>query len=335
MGYLGAIYLTGLIVATVIVVVVCVVGGLILAKALRAIHAAGPDAQPPSRTARVISTALAIGATAIAASPIVATLASAPLGPDALPSDTGTVAAIAAGLGVLSVSAAWLERLGPARHAAGGLLIVVVLVPAAIQVWVTSQTVAYATAYQDRQDAAERRAIRYADLADGPTAGEIVAAVGNVGSWRALSGDTYPHVRYEEWLRDQGPVADLSGRTVRLAVLGQCWIDGDPGEFVVGVTTFDDQPSLDARFGRCDGSLQVWVSDAVALPAWPSDRLTQARDRDRDLLGVVVLPDPVTGLTGEIETAVRYVVYISPDPASPVAALVDAVRSAAGSFDIR
>jgi hypothetical protein len=337
MDGLGGIYVAGLVIAALILLVVGVVGVLVLTASARAVRSAGPAEPPPTARARTVSTGLAVLAFAIAASPIVLTLiVPALFGPAALPSDTGFVALVALALGGLSVSAAWLTRHPAARAASGGLLVAVIVAPALIQLWVTSQTIAFATQYRANQEASELRATRYADIIDGPSVGEIVAAVGQVGAWRPVNGSVYPYLRSDEWLGSQAPIADLSGRSARFVLYVQCWVDGDPGEIYASVYEPEQGILWSARLGRCDGTMQVVVSDVIALPRWTADRIAAARSRDQDLLGVTASPI-ATGepMVGGHDSAVRWVAYVSADPPTPNDALTDAVTNAAGSFVIR
>ncbi|HEX7951312.1 MAG TPA: hypothetical protein VF494_13255 [Candidatus Limnocylindrales bacterium] len=336
MDGLGGIYAAALVVAALILVAICVVGAAVLSIGARAARRGGPDAPGPGRTARQLSTGLMVVAAAIAVAPLAVTLIErARLGPDAVPGDTELVATGALALGALSIAAARLLRHRAAVAATRGLLVAAFAVPVAIQLWVISQTIAFADRHRAAQEAAELRAVRYADLIDGPAVGEVVAAVGNVGSWRAVSGSLYPQLRYDEWLPTQLPVADLSGRTVRIAVYVQCWVEGDRGTIEVSAIDYDRGQFWSARSGACDGTMQAVVSGAMELRAWPADRLDAARSRDRDLIAVSVSPIRSGGarLTGEY--AVRSVVFISPEPATPVDDLTSAVITAAGSFEIR
>ena len=337
MGGLGAIYFAALVIAAAILLVVCVVGLAILRSAARAVERAGPDRPPPSLKARRVSTGLVVIAALIAISPLAAMLLiQVLLGPDALPSDTGFVALVALALGALSIAAARLLRHGPAvLLGTVGPLVLAIVAPAVIQLWVTTQTVSFAMQHRASQEQAEQRAFRYADLIDGPSAGELVDAVANAGSWHAISGGVHPFLRSDEWTRNQSPVADLSGRTVRFAVFVQCWIEDDPGTIDVSGIDFDRGLFWGVRSGACNGTMQVLVSGPVVLPDWPQDRLAAARARDRDLVSVSATPLTTDGTRATGEYAVRYVVFISADPATPVGELTRAVAEAAGTFEIR
>lgn len=336
MDGLGGIYAAALVVAAVVLVAICVVGAAVVSIGARAARRAGPDAPGPGRTARLLSTGLMFVAAAIAVAPLAVTLIErARLGPDAIPGDTELVATVALALGALSIAAAWLFRHRAALSATRGLLVAAIAVPMAIQLWVISQTIAFADRHRAAQEAAELRAVRYADLIDGPAVGEVVAAVGNVGSWRAMGGFLYPGLRFDEWLPTQAPVADLSGRTVRLVVFVQCWVEGDRGTIEVSGIDYDRGQFWSARSGVCDGTMQVVVSDAIELPDWPPDRITAARSRDRDLIAVSAMPVMSGGGRVTADYAVRSVVFISPEPATPVDDLTGAVIAASGSFEIR
>ena len=333
---LGAIYYAGLMVAAAIVLVIVLVGGFVLWLAARAVRATGPHVPPPSQAERRVSAGLVVIAAMISVSPLsAAILARMLVGADAAPRDTTMVALIVTALGTLSVAAAWQLRHRAALSYVAGLLVVVIMVPAAIQIWMTSQTIAFAANYRAAQELAGRRAARYADMIDGPSVGEIVAAVGEVGSWRAVAGGFQPFVRSDEWTGSQGPVADLSGRTVRLAVFVQCWIEGDRGEVQVDVTDYDLGSLWSTRFGRCDGTMQELVSDPVKLAAWPEGRLAAARAHERDLIAVGAMPVTADGARPAGEYAVRSIIFVSIDPATSVDALTASVTAAAGSFDIR
>jgi hypothetical protein len=333
---LGAFYASGLLVAGGILIAVFVLGGLVLWLAARAVRTAGEEGPPPTRFTQSVSTGLAVAAGAAAAAPAIAAVTAATLvGPEAVMSGTELVAVIALGLGILSIGAARILRHPEARAAVGVLLVVVIVIPAVIQVWATAQIVDAAVRYRTNAEQVQRRAVRYADLADGPSVGELVAAVGTVGSWRAVTGYAHPYLRYDEWIGDQGPVADLAGRTVHVSILAQCWVEGDPGELYATVTDYDGGLDQTARFGRCDGTMQVLVMGSIELPLWSTDRVAAARRHDRYLLGVLVQPVAAgrDGLPGE--NAIRFVVFVSPDPATPADDLTEAVTAAAGSFEIR
>lgn len=341
MGDLAGVYQAALLILGAILLSIALGGGFALFVAARAVRRAEPARASPPAWVGAASLVLVVAAAGITLAPLaVAVLAPTLYGSDSLPSDTGTVVVIMFALGVLSVSAARLLRHGAALGNAAALLVAVLLVPAAIQVWVTTEMVQTGTRHAASEAELRVRTDRFADLINGPSVGEIVAAVGSVGTWRPMGGGLEPALISDEWRPDQRPVADLTGRQARFAVLAQCWVKNDPGGLSLTVHDFASGTMLNTQFGRCDGTLQTFVTDPIQLPEWSDQRLAEARASERDLLAVTASAATSRGARpvaeiGEVAAALRYVVFVSAEPATPSSELTDAVTEAAGSFTIR
>lgn len=333
-GGLGAAFAMGLAIGLVILGGIALGTGFLLHRGIGAIASAGPGPARPTPSRVWISRLAVVSAAAFASAPAVAAaVVASTVGPDAVPAGTEALALIAIAMGLVSVAAAWTSRHVPSIDLATALLLAAVL-PGVIPAWTTTQVLDAAAVARTAQEYRDR----YADLADGPSVGEIVAAVGEVGSWQAIGGAMNPFVRSDEWVGNQQPLVELAGRPVRLVLLGQCRVEGAAGELLVAVQMRSGDgenydPVFEMRVGPCDGTVRVAVSDVRVLPDWSSGATKQALAGDWLLLGFTGVELSEGSPTGE--RASRWLVYVSPDPTTSEDELLASVAAAAGTFDVR
>jgi hypothetical protein len=177
----------------------------------------------------------------------------------------------------------------------------------------------------------------FAQVLNGPTAEEIATAVGDVGPWLLLSGSAYPMNRADPFFDRSERVADLAGRTVRFAFVGQCTADTEGAELlgygqIWGTRTTDGNPldssNIDFATIPCDGELHVVTADAVDLPAWDGRTLEGAKRRDWMLVGAGAVLTPRVETGSNFATyGNRWLVFVAPDPAPSTEPLLQAVAA--------
>jgi hypothetical protein len=324
-GGLGGVYAAFYAVALLVLAIPFLVGGVVLLVAVSAIRELPPDAPQSTTASRRLAGGAAILAAAAAIMPVVASVSvTSRYGSDQLMSESGVVVGFCLAIGVVSATAAWISRELPGRPLAVALLLVA-LVPTVIPIWTSSQ-IASSAANRAAADEWQEQPVEtwHSDLVNGPTAGEVLSAVGTVGSWQPIWGGVHPYVRPDDYQPDQTAVLALADRSVRLVVLGQCQVFGWPGMLSIRLIILDG-PEWNERFGKCDGTVQWVISDPIRLPAWRDGVAQSVREGSKFLIfgNVQGVPDE-SGEAWE-DHAERFVVYISSDPATPIEPLRDAV----------
>jgi hypothetical protein len=333
---LGAVFGFALAIGALVLGAGPVALGLSLLGAMRSVANEGPA--PASTGMRVTSTLVAVVTLVVWVLPIWAILTFHPGDPA-----WGTVAAVGLVIGAGTAIGAWF-----ARHVSGkGLstaLLLIAMLGLVIPGWeATSMTT---TAAQQATYAEQEAAFaaRYADIASGPHPDQFVPAVGDVGSWRVVSGGEWPD-RYLSWDAFEpccgwnaamAHFSDLAGKRVRFLFVGECWVEGDPGRLDVSVMVRGQSLKVEdvisvaipTPLGPCDRAIGSTVSEAVVLPAWGGAGFAAAvRD---GILPVSWNVNAVAAQPGPEwpERAARWLLFVSVDPATSVDDVVAAVSRA-------
>jgi hypothetical protein len=301
--------------------------GLLLRRAANVIREAGPDLPATTpRSRRTSNVVLAI--TGIAWLTATAVLAFGGR------LDT-IVLVLNAGGALLCVTSTWASRYLPGRALAVGLVAVAVL-GSGVAAWEASSTIddmnrraAFAAERQGYED-------RFAPIHGGPSAGAVKDAVGTVGTWRPITGGTFPERMDDDWPYEaKDGLADLAGQTVRFAVVGQCWVEAGEGTLqpVVWLAVARDARD-DLRMDQltvpplpCDGEVHA-VTVAPMPLADLFDLASPLTERQEWLTGAagVGISNLPSGMDGA-EHAARWLLFVSPEPASDVAELSAAVAA--------
>ena len=240
-----------------------------------------------------------------------------------------------AGGALLCVTSTWASRYLPGQALAVGLLLVAVF-GSGIAAWETSSTIddmnrraAFAAERQRYED-------RFAPIHSGPSAGEVKDAVGTVGTWQPITGGTFPERMDDDWpYGAKDGLADLGGRTVRFAVVGQCWVEAGAGELhpVVWLAVARDarhdlrRDELTVPTLPCDGEVHAVTVVPVQLADFfdVASPLTERQEWLTGAAGVSITNLP-SGMDGA-EHAARWLLFVSPEPTSDVAELRAAVAA--------
>jgi hypothetical protein len=295
--------------------------GILPGRALRrAARTLGEMSELPATSARGrrVSTAVAAAAATAGAAPILTWIAT-----------TGSPNLFLVGqllLGGAACLGAWSARYLLDRGL-GAALIFFAMFVIGIGAW-EATAVARDHAYaQELVGERERLEELYAPIKNGPTAGDVAALIPSAGSWRAvtgwvhpepLGGDDYPY----------GPkdtLAAFRGQQVRLAVVGQCWVDGTDGSLAVTIFlpprsaptgSTSNRQQLEMPPIACDGEVHAVSSDAVRLP----DGLDAGAPfvERQEWLTAIGSASPAVPVPGNpyADHAERWLVYVAADPGS-------------------
>ena len=247
-----------------------------------------------------------------------------------------TFAFIGIGLGIVNAAAAYASRdlLGrPLGVAMLSVSLVTVVLPVA-------EASAFADAQNRRAAFAEARRhyeARFAQILNGPTIADVAAAVGDVGAWRLLGGGIAPIEDADERFEQREGLFDLAGQSVRFALVAQCTADFDGAQLTGGASLFgrrdsngntDEYRNVDFPLVPCDGQLHVAQSEAVDLPEWDAATLAGVRSGSWEVVWFFPL---VTGSRPPSREASpfadygeRWLLFAAPEPAPPIAPLLEA-----------
>jgi len=245
---------------------------------------------------------------------------------------TGTVVTIAWLAGaVFCGTAAWAARYFPQQDLGRGLL-VVALLGGGLAGWV-SLSMLGVPGYDETplEPAGEP-----SDQAlNSVSPGDVARDIGSVGTWILIAGGTPPTVPEDASTGPNVVLAELRGKPVRFALVGQCRIDGTYGYLtadlvVVAGASAGEITSRRLALSplRCNGLFQTSVSIAVDLPAWLDASAPDAK-RQAWFSAAVVTSSPSDGRGTPARRVQRWLVYVSPEPPS---AVEDVAREAAELF---
>ena len=306
--------------------VIALVPAKLLGTAAGVLESGDADQAEPHGRTRRLSTVVAIGAAAAYIAPVAILTQTAGLDPVVLLLHLVT--------GFVFVAAAWTARQLGRRPLAIGL-IAIALLGAALP---AMEAVSFAGDWARRQElVAQQEAFDalYAPIRNGPSAARAGEVIGTVGSWRPVMGGVWPNVHTDSWPEDANDLfLELTGRTVRFTIVGQCWLDGIAGAMTVEAwfaQTRDPNGdvrkiNLDIDPVPCDGELHAITSAAVGVPTW-FDTSGHPADRYEWMLASAYASAANPAPGASIERAERWLMFVSPEPASSIDELVAAVAA--------